>query len=346
MTATSQPEHADDLQAKRLLLHADDLGLSAAVTDGILRGFSDGLLTSTSLMANGPAAEVALAAWPTLQEQQIRGQLPSTAAREQLSDVRRPFDLGIHLNLTQGYPLTGSNYPDELRVRDGRFCGVGQAFQRLYRRRHRFVEAIQAELSQQIEFMLDHGHTPTHLNGHQYVELLPGLADIVPQLLDRYSIPVVRVAREPGLVPLRLFDIGEVASWSVGRIKWLFALASCWRLMRQQRSFPGACFGTCHAGRIGLFELQQFLRTRGLPSVVEIVLHPGSSERANAASQTDAWFDPLAEGRVRELELLQSDELLDELVAYEWKLGRMSDLMASRSETASWTGSVIVEAAA
>ena len=40
----------------RLVLHADDFGMSRAVTDGILRGFQYGLLTSTSVLVNAPDA--------------------------------------------------------------------------------------------------------------------------------------------------------------------------------------------------------------------------------------------------------------------------------------------------
>ena len=41
-------------------LHADDLGMNRAVSDGIFQGFEQGLLTSTSLLSNAPDAARAL----------------------------------------------------------------------------------------------------------------------------------------------------------------------------------------------------------------------------------------------------------------------------------------------
>ncbi|NQV26691.1 MAG: ChbG/HpnK family deacetylase [Rhodopirellula sp.] len=321
---------ADTAVSKRLLLHADDLGMNQPVTDGILRGFRHGLLTSTSLLANAPAAAEALRVWPQLQEQQAAGVLPSAESRERLGDTGSPFDLGIHLNLTQGYPLTGSRYPDELREGDGHFCGISRAFVRLRRRRHRFVASITAELSQQIEFLLDHGQQPTHLNGHQYVELLPGLSQIIPRLLANYRIPVVRVAREPARFPESIIAARELSNWGLGRIKWLFALAFRQRMIRLGVPHPRACFGTCHAGRVGLSAMRRFLDGGQMPAVVELVMHPGSlAEVRDVPAETagDTWHDPLAIGRTRELDLLQSEELIDLFESRGWQLGRLSELV-------------------
>ena len=34
------------------------------------------------------------------------------------------------------------------------------------------------------QWIIDHGVRPTHLNGHQYMELVPGVAELIPELLD------------------------------------------------------------------------------------------------------------------------------------------------------------------
>jgi predicted glycoside hydrolase/deacetylase ChbG (UPF0249 family) len=81
--------------------------MNEAVHSGILRAFSFGLLTSTSVLANGPAAADALCSWKGLSANHMAAGLPSTAARRRLGDRERPFDLGVHLNLTQGRPLSG-----------------------------------------------------------------------------------------------------------------------------------------------------------------------------------------------------------------------------------------------
>ena len=50
---------------KRLIVNGDDFGFTRSTNAGILRGHRDGILTSTTIMANGPAfddaVEIALA---------------------------------------------------------------------------------------------------------------------------------------------------------------------------------------------------------------------------------------------------------------------------------------------
>ena len=108
----------------RIVFHADDSGLSPAVTEGVLRGFRHGLLTSSSLLSNAPDAAGALVMWKRLEAERQAGELPSLAKRRRLGDPDRAFDLGVHLNLTQGRPLTANRYPSELLDAHGRFPGV------------------------------------------------------------------------------------------------------------------------------------------------------------------------------------------------------------------------------
>ena len=173
--------------------------MNRAVTEGILHAFRHGPLTSTSLLANAPDAARALACWPELLREHQAGELPSAPLRRRLGDPDRPFDLGIHLNLTQGRPLTAGRYPAELLDQRGCFPGIFPLLRRLRRSDCRFRAAIMDELSGQVQFMLDHGLRPTHLNGHQYIELLPAVSAIVPALLEKFGIGLVRVAAEPSL---------------------------------------------------------------------------------------------------------------------------------------------------
>ena len=76
----------------KLIINADDIGLSKSVTDGIIAGIKEGCITSTSIMANMPYAEYA---------------------------VKKAIELGIdciglHVNLTVGKPvIKNDNLMDE-----------------------------------------------------------------------------------------------------------------------------------------------------------------------------------------------------------------------------------------
>lgn len=112
-----------------LILHADDFGMSPAVNRGIRDGFHRGLLTSTSMLANAPAVSQAMSLWNELELRRRHRVLPGDCLRRAGRDPWLPFDLGVHLNLTQGRPLT-EGYPDELRNAVGNFPGVVRLFLR------------------------------------------------------------------------------------------------------------------------------------------------------------------------------------------------------------------------
>lgn len=68
----------------RLIIEADDFGLSKSITDGIIEGIKGGYITSTNIMANMPFAKYAV-------EKAIENNIKS---------------VGLHFNLTVGEPLT------------------------------------------------------------------------------------------------------------------------------------------------------------------------------------------------------------------------------------------------
>lgn len=305
-----------------LILHADDLGMNTAVNEGILAAFRAGLLTSTSLLSNAPAAEAAAKAWPTLIHQLANDSLPSCAARRELGEPNLPFDLGIHLNLTQGRPLTGPRYPAELLDRDGNFPGIGSLFFRLNRANSQQLWRVEAELRAQLSWMCDRNLRPSHLNGHQYVELVPQIAAMIPELVRRYAVPVVRVAREPSLTRNVLFQ-GRTAAWAIGLAKRYYASEFQKRMSAAKIPFPNQFFGTSHAGRVSLSTLTRFLKLAQTSPCTEIGLHPGEDPTRDNIATNDPWFDPLARLRPAERDWLCGDELSTILTRSHLQLGRL-----------------------
>ena len=317
---------SDSSAVRWLVLHADDFGMNAAVTHGIVDGFSAGLLTSTSLLTNAPAAGLAVARWRQLEERRSAGALPSMPRRSRVGDGEAPFDLGVHLNLTQGRPLIGPRYRDELLDEEGRFLPPGGLFRRLLLGAGRWRAAIEQELSAQIEWLLDHCLTPTHLNGHQYIEMMPVIAQIVPQLARRFSISYVRAAREPGHWRTSLWPGMRVAQCGVSLVKQFYAGRSQSRLRSAGLDAADAYFGTSHAGRIDLALLGRFLQLSARRHRIEVALHPGR-EMADSSvdhARADGWADPLARRRPAELSLLCSSDLAELLIAGDFRLGRLN----------------------
>lgn len=134
------------LAGRKLIVNADDFGLSRGVTDGIIHAVRHGIVTSTSLLANMPASDYALA---------------------RLRSLKLPTSVGIHFNLSQGRPLSK---PEDVRTlvdSDGRFLGPQRVFQKALRFDFRQSE-IHRELEAQCQFMLDRGFEPTHADLHHF----------------------------------------------------------------------------------------------------------------------------------------------------------------------------------
>ncbi len=321
---------------RNLVLHADDFGMNAAVTDGILAGFREGLLTSTAILTNAPDCARAISQWKSLQLQLAQHNLPSLAARERLSDALSPFDLGIHLNLTQGRPLTADRYPAPLLDAAGRFPGVFGLARRLLISGRNFRAAIERELTAQIEVLLDHGIAPTHLNSHQYIDLFPVVAALTPELLRRYSIRVVRVPWERGLTQTTLFNHFDPIhkrplNWCLGQIKRMFAFRYLIEMARRRVAHPTTYFGTSHAGQINSDVMRKFV-TLAASGFTEIGMHPGRPILdKREPERLDGWHDPLADVRPGELSLLTSPDLVELLESQQIRLGRLAGIAPSAS---------------
>lgn len=308
-----------------IVFHADDFGMSAAVNAGILRAFREGFLTSTSLLANAPAVAEACAAWPELATQLRERAIPSAPMRQSVGDCLNEFDLGVHLNLTQGQPLT-TNYPTELLNPQGQFPGIGATFNKLRQLKAPLRQSVMAELQAQIDRVLDLGIRPTHLNGHQYVEMIPEITAMIPELAARYSIPTVRVAKETHLFRTVCCQ-GRIASFAIGLIKRHYAKRFEKLVTRAGLRTASQFFGTSHAGIVDTATLRLFLRYAQSSKCTEIGLHPGETV-IGPVSTSDPWYDPLATTRPHELARLCDAATGDMISRHNLRLGRLSELSA------------------
>ena len=192
-----------DCPGRRIVLHADDFGMNPLVTDGILRGFEHGLLTSVSALANAPDVGRALREWKRLEPDRSNHDLPSSACRRRLEDPDRglrPWHTPeSHPRATaHGRTATRPNCStrkDAFPECFAYFAGFGSGGRR-------FAAALQSELSCQIQVLLDHGHRPTHLNGHQYVEDHSGRGPDRAFVVGKVSDPGSSGGRGTNMAPI------------------------------------------------------------------------------------------------------------------------------------------------
>ena len=159
---------------RNLIVNADDLGWTRGVNRGIVEAHRKGLVTSTTLLANGRAYDSAL-----------------EAARQ-----NPQLGIGVHLNLSDGPPTAPANQVPGLLNDAGELDGGPEGLLLLIARRGLQMEEVEREWDAQIRKIRECGITPTHLDGHKHVQMLPGLFEMALRLAKKHGIRAIRVAHE------------------------------------------------------------------------------------------------------------------------------------------------------
>lgn len=242
----------------RLIVNADDFGLSQAINRGIVTAHREGIVTSASVMVNGPAFEHALA----------------------LAQENPALDVGVHLTLTELSPVASPDAVRSLVGGNGRFPPHAIDFARRYARGALVLADVRAELDAQIRLARSRGLTISHLDSHQHVHALPGIARVVADLAYAYGIRAVRYPLER----LQAHMFGNVRN--ARRLAEHLALnAVCvlspLRRVRRAERFVGFHFG----GRLTEKNLERVLRRLPAGGTVELMCHPAESEPAGPHGQ-------------------------------------------------------------
>jgi len=276
------PPPAGRAEMKRLIVNADDFGLTESVNRGILDAHRRGILTSTTLLANGAAFESAVS----------------------LALATPRLGVGVHLNLTQGRPISDPREVASLVNERGCFCGepAGLLTRILTGKLH--LADVEREWRAQIDKVRGAGIAVTHLDGHKHVHMLPPLFPIVLRLAREYGISGVRLAveRPVGLARLLRRNGGAAGQlmkqYLLGRA--LAATAMWFRepLQQARLNSPMYFYGIMQTGFLDGAELEAILWN--LPEgTSELMCHPGYAD--GGLEQTGTRL--LAE-REREVEAL------------------------------------------
>ncbi len=160
---------------KRLVVTADDFGLSREVNEAVEQAHRDGILTTASLMVSAPAAADAL------------------ARAKRMPSLR----VGLHLVLVEAWPtLPPAQLPDLtdakglMRADMGRL-GFDLAAKPAARRQ------LAAEITAQFEAYRSTGLPLDHVNAHKHFHVHPLIAGAVLSIGSRYGMRALRVPREP-----------------------------------------------------------------------------------------------------------------------------------------------------
>lgn len=272
---------------KNLIVNADDLGWTEGVNLGIVETFRRGIVTSTSLLANGAAFADGVKAARSA---------PSLA-------------VGVHLNLSDGAPVADPQSVSSLLNGEGNFAAGPQSLLLKRARRGLILEQVEEEWNAQIRKVLDAGIQPTHLDGHKHVHMLPGLFEIALRLAKKHGIGAIRVSLEESSLRAAL-SCGPkqhaVALVKQGvQARGLKLLA---RDAREQAASAGIATadyfcGIAQTGQWTREGVAQFLKA--LPEgTTELMCHPGYADEALEKTATR-----LKASRQSELEILTNTEI-------------------------------------
>ncbi len=254
---------ADLRNTKRLIVNADDFGLTEKVNEAIVACHRHGIVTSTTLMANGGAFEHAVA---------LARQTPG-------------LGVGIHLNLTEGRPVSPPAAVATLVGEGGLLArSPGRLVGGLCSGGIRPAD-VERELRSQIEKVLAAGVPATHVDAHKHVHLWPSVFAVVIRLAREYRIPGVRraVERPAGVMGLLRRNAGSrsalgkqcVAAWMMRAI----ACGSRRAVRRAGLKAPDCFFGITQTGFLDTVALREIL-CRLPDGVSEIMCHPGYVDEA------------------------------------------------------------------
>jgi hopanoid biosynthesis associated protein HpnK len=170
-----------DARVKRLIVTADDFGISHAVNEAIENAHRYGILSAASLMVAGDAAADAIAR---------ARQLPT-------------LGIGLHLVLVDGWPVSRPECLPDLVDGSGGFPNTPAALgARIYFSAAARRQA-EAEIRAQLAAFRETRLPLDHVNAHHHFHLHPVVRDILVGLAAEFGIRAIRVPREPAWLTWR-----------------------------------------------------------------------------------------------------------------------------------------------
>lgn len=266
---------------RRLIVNADDFGLTRGVNRAILEAHQDGIVTSSTLMANG--AEFAEAA-------------------ALVRDADR-LSVGCHVVLIDGAPVTPASSVPTLLGKDGASFRNSTAYFAISSLSRRLSEQeIEAEATAQIKKLQWAGVKVSHIDSHKHTHMFPAVLRPLLRAAKACGVNAVRNAFEPAAMS-HLFGGSKLWKRTL-QVKGLRTLAAKFRSAVKDAGMrtPDGTVGIVVTGVLQEQWLSVILEN--LPEGTwELVCHPGYND-----AQLGGVNTRLRESRVIELRALTAPE--------------------------------------
>jgi hopanoid biosynthesis associated protein HpnK len=271
---------------KQVIVNGDDFGLTEGTNRGIVDAFRSGILTSTSLMAQGEAFEDAV----------------------QLAQRNPGLAIGCHLSLVGGHPVAPREQVPHLVAPLGR-CPetLSGLVSKLFRGLQK--EEIAREFRAQVQRIVSAGIHPTHLDTHKHSAVLRPVMEAMVETAAEFRIPCIRnpfetpdlraiagpTARSQNTLYIKQYLLSAAVRLRESRLRNLAA--------RNHLMMPDHFFGVALTGLLDTASIQA-LFSKIPEGTTEIMCHPGYFDEDLSAASTR-----LKNQRERELAVLTNQDL-------------------------------------
>ena len=272
-----------DWRVRRLIVNADDFGLTQGVNRAIVEGHCHGVVTSSTLMANGQAFDDAI---------------DRTKSASRLS-------VGCHVVLVDGVPSLEAQQTATLsdkKFGDGRFYASLNSFALRAVSGRIDADEIEAEVTAQIRKLQAAGIAVSHLDTHKHTHIFP---QVLRPLLRAAHACGVRSVRNP-FGPVRFSILAKYPRlWKrysqvaiLNRLGWRFQKS----VAEARMLTTDGTVGIVATGAMDTYLFGSIVES--LPEGTwELVCHPGYNDAELGRVRTR-----LRESRAEELRVLTSPE--------------------------------------
>lgn len=260
---------------RRLIVNADDFGLSHSINQAVLRAHREGILTSASLMVNEKATPEAV----------------------ELARQNPGLGVGLHLTLLCGHSALSPQAIPGLTDRRGRFpdnpvsVGFGYFASRALR------PQLRAEIEGQFKNFRATGLPLDHVNGHLHFHLHPTVLAILMENATVWGISHLRLASDPFWLNARLASGRWFYRASHALIHCILSACARPGLNRHQIKYARQTFGLLQNALVDEAYIRRLLPV--LPTGdSELYSHPSLDEFKN---EFEALVSPRVKAQVKEL---------------------------------------------
>jgi chitin disaccharide deacetylase len=284
---------------RRLIVNADDFGLTAGVNRAIVEGNRTGVVTSATLMANAQASAGAI----------------------ELAKAQPELKIGCHVVLIDGAPIT-ANLPT-LTNGSSHFLSSLKKFAVAAVRGQIAPEEIQREVEAQIRKIQVNGVTLTHVDSHKHTHMFPHVLRPVLRAAKACGIRAIRNPFEPlrSWPGITVFRTPALWLRSAGVMVFQMFASEFRRALNEEGMV--STDGTVGIAVTGLLDQQKLLCIlEAIPDGTwELVCHPGYADADLRAAGTR-----LTKSREVELSALTSAETKNALLRHQIQLISYADL--------------------